>query len=87
MIDWLTDWGWGDQLLCVVITPNIYPFRHASPPTHLNTDRLGIQKMTARIDNTDTPTWDALLDFGCVEKDSRISFRCVLLGVVQLACC
>ena len=43
--------------------------------------------MTARIDNTDTPTWDALLDFGCVEKDSRISFRCVLLGVVQLACC
>jgi hypothetical protein len=49
----------------------------------VGSDRLGVSKMTVRIDNTDTPAWNAMIDFGCVEKDSRISFRvkdwCVLL--------
>lgn len=45
--------------------------------TTIKTDRLGIQKTTGRLDNTDTPKWDAMLDFGCVEENSRLSFRYV----------
>ena len=38
-------------------------------------DRLGISRLTKRIDNDAEPQWNQVLDFGCVVEDSKIAFR------------
>lgn len=58
--------------LSYIITPHpVDPYAIVT----VGSDRLAVTKETTRLDNTAAPSWGTFLDFGCVEMDSKISFK------------